>query len=248
MRALDRYFSSSPIEGDAVSLSGDEAQHLIRVMRARPGTQVLLFDGHGSEYLAVVERVDRSDVGLSILERRDADREISIDVVLAVSLPKGDRQKWLVEKAVELGVRQVVPLRTSRSVAQPVQQALERLERTVIEASKQCGRNRLMQIGEPQVWPDFVSATEQVPTRLLAHPDARPRDGAKRSGLFIPPDEATTGPVLLAVGPEGGFTAEEVALATAAGWRPVDLGPRILRVETAAILLAAMVAQHLPGL
>jgi 16S rRNA (uracil1498-N3)-methyltransferase len=245
MRALDRYYSASVIEGDSVSLSGDEAQHLIRVMRARPGTQLLLFDGHGSEYLAEVERVGRGEVALSILERRDVDRELPIAIVLAVSLPKGDRQRWLVEKAVELGVRRIVPLKTSRSVAQPVQQAVARLERAVIEASKQCGRNRLMEIGQPQEWPEFVSATENVPTRLLAHPEARPREGPRRSGQDFPPDEVIADPVLLAVGPEGGFTAEEIALATAAGWRPVDLGPRILRVETAAIFLTAMVTHRL---
>jgi 16S rRNA (uracil1498-N3)-methyltransferase len=247
MRALDRYFSESVIKGDSAALSGVEAQHLIRVMRARTGTQLLLFDGHGSEYLAEVERVGRSEVALSILERRDVDRELPIDISLAVSLPKGDRQKWLVEKAVELGVRRIVPLMTSRSVAQPVQQAVARLQRAVIEASKQCGRNRLMQIGQPQEWPEFVSATEDVPTRLLAHPEGKAHDGSKRSCPVLPSDEAIADPVLLAVGPEGGFTAEEVALATAAGWRPVDLGPRILRVETAAIFLVAMVAEHVLG-
>jgi len=245
MRAIDRYFSSTPIEGGSAALVGDEAEHLVRVMRARPGTQVILFDGHGAEYLAQVERIGRAGVDLAIVERRDADRELPVEVIVAVSLPKGDRQKWLVEKAVELGVRRIVPLRTSRSVAQPVQQALARLERTVIEASKQCGRNRLMEIGEPQIWADFVSATEEVPTRLLAHPEVRARERGKRSGPLFAPDESRADPVLLAIGPEGGFTAEEIALATAAGWRPVDLGPRILRVETAAIFLTAMVTQHL---
>ena len=87
-----------------------------------------------------------------------------------MALPKGDRQKWLVEKAVELGVTRIVPLRTQRGVAQPVEQALVRLRRAVIEASKQCGRNRLLQIDEPRAWPDFVADAADTPCRLLAHP------------------------------------------------------------------------------
>ena len=119
-------------------------------MRATPGTQVTLFDGSGDEFAAAVDRVGRSEVELAILSRESINRELPFALTLGVALPKGDRQKWLVEKAVELGVARIVPLRTQRSVAQPVEQALVRLRRAVIEASKQCGRNRLLQIDPPQ--------------------------------------------------------------------------------------------------
>jgi 16S rRNA (uracil1498-N3)-methyltransferase len=150
-------------------------------------------------------------------------------------LPKGDRQKWLVEKAVELGVMRIVPLRTQRGVAQPVEQALARLRRAVIEASKQCGRNRLLQIDEPESWPDFVENTAAAPCRILA----QPQGFHKGSQLPIPEELPTR--ILLAIGPEGGFSGEEAAMAVAAGWHTVDLGSRILRVETAALLLTAMI-------
>ena len=244
----DRYYSEAPISGDTALLLGPEAHHLIHVMRAKPGSSVIVFDGSGAEFAARVERVDRGEVELAVLSRDEIDRELPLELTLAVALPKGDRQKWLVQKAVELGVGRIVPLRTERSVAQPVGQAVARLRRVVIEASKQCGRNRLMEIAGPQSWTDLVAATPAVPCRIIAHPDRR-AETAESSPRANPLTAARLpGRVLLAVGPEGGFTAEEVALATAAGWQTIDLGPRTLRIETAAVLLASMVvARTLPA-
>lgn len=232
----DRYFVETPISGRQAVLSGPEAHHLIHVMRAKRGTAVVLFDGSGAEFAAEVEQVDRREVALAILRRDEVDRELPLEVTLGVAMPKGDRQRWLIEKAVELGVARVVPLRTARSVAQPVRQALDRLRRAVIEASKQCGRNRLMQVAQPRDWPDFVAETSDVPLRLLAHPT-----GGEGLADVLPRADRPGG-VLAAVGPEGGFTEEEVSLAMTAGWRSIDLGPRTLRVETAAILLAGILA------
>jgi 16S rRNA (uracil1498-N3)-methyltransferase len=238
-RMTERYFSDQPLSSGRAVLGGPEAHHLIHVMRAAPGMRVVLFDGHGAEFPAVVQQVGRSEVDLSVVSRDEVNRELPIDLTLGVALPKGDRQKWLVEKAVELGVTRIAPLRTDRGVAQPVEQALQRLRRTVVEASKQCGRNRLLQIEEPRNWSDFVEASANVTCRLLAHPH-----GACTASDLSVIDESPDC-VFLAVGPEGGFTDEEVALATAAGWRTIDLGPRILRVETAALALSAMVVQRL---
>lgn len=233
----ERYYAETAISGRTAKLAGQEAHHLIHVMRASPGSRVILFDGSGTEFTAHVERVGRAEVELAILSQATVDRESSPELTLGVALPKGDRQRWLVEKTVELGVRRFVPLATARSVSQAGPNALARLRRTVIEASKQCGRNRLMEIVEPQNWPDFLAATQAVPCRLLAHPTDEP----SRSAQPIPasPDAA-----VLAVGPEGGFTPDEVAEAAASGWRAIDLGPRTLRVETAAILLIATVVQR----
>jgi 16S rRNA (uracil1498-N3)-methyltransferase len=156
----------------------------------------------------------------------------------------------------------VIPLKTQRAVAQPVQQALERLRRSVIEASKQCGRNRLMEIAEPLEFSDYVDASRHQPYRLLAHPHTPhtkkhlPHAG-ELGGVqptdpmvhFMHPTDDTEPPseIFLAVGPEGGFTNEEVDLAAKAGWHIVDLGPRILRIETTAVLLVAIVAHQMAG-
>jgi len=237
----ERFFVESPITGDRALLVGSEAHHLLHVMRASRGTRVILFDGSGAEFSAEVCRLGRADVELNVIERQAIDRELPIPLVLGVALPKGDRQKWLVEKAVELGVARIVPLRTARGVAQPVDQALARLARTVIEASKQCGRNRLLELSEPQGWEEFVSEDRGAQWRLVAHPAVRHAQGISPTLPEIP--HSTKSPILMGIGPEGGFSPEEIELALASGWRLVDLGGRILRTETAAIVLAAWVSK-----
>jgi 16S rRNA (uracil1498-N3)-methyltransferase len=235
----DRYFAESPLAGkNTAVLSGPEAHHLAHVMRAKPGDDVILFDGSGQECLARVERVGRSEVELAILSRQTVDRELSVPITLCVALPKGDRQRWLVEKAVELGVARLMPLNTSRGVAQPVEGALARLRRAVIEAAKQCGRNRLMEIADARAWTEFLPSAPRDACKLVAHPGGSPLASAfVAEAARFGRDSAE---VWLAIGPEGGFTREEVDAAQAAGWELVDLGPRILRVETAALLLAAL--------
>ncbi len=153
----DRFYSPRPITGDKIVLDGQEAHHLLHVMRAKVGTRVTLFDGSGAEFAAEISRCGRSEVETRIIERRDVNRELAFELVVGVSLPKGDRQKWLVEKLTELGVTELVPLQTERGVAQPTDGALERLERSVVEAAKQCGRNRLMRVAKPQAWPTWLT-------------------------------------------------------------------------------------------
>jgi len=234
-----RFFVETPVQSPRVSLLGGEARHLARVMRLGVGDEVELFDGSGREFTARIEAVGRDEVELSVLEQREIDRELPFSLVLAVALPKGDRQKWLVEKLVELGVTELVPLETARGVAQPGPQAVERLRRGVIEAGKQCGRNRLMRIGPPRGLEEFAreasARKEFAEVRLLLHPDP---PSARGIGLLPVPRAS----VAAMVGPEGGFTPEELALAERHGWRRVSLGPRILRIETAAIALAAALA------
>src|SRR5688500_2920803 len=130
----ERFFSNQPISGDRAELTGDEARHLTSVMRAKIGDEVVLFDGSGEEFSATVTTIRKNAVELAIAERREISRELPFSLTLAVALPKGDRQKWLVEKATELGVTRIVPLSTERGVAQPVDSALDRLRRSVIEA------------------------------------------------------------------------------------------------------------------
>jgi 16S rRNA (uracil1498-N3)-methyltransferase len=226
----DRYFIQSPVVADHAVLTGSEAHHLLHVMRAKAGTRVTLFDGSGWQFDALVQRMGRSEVELAIAGRQQIDREARVAVTLGVALPKGDRQKWLVEKLVELGVSKLTPLETDRGVAESGKGVLERLRRGVVEASKQCGRNRLMEVSSPMSWPAFLAEDHSMACRLVAHP------GRGLLGLPVPGHEA-----VLAVGPEGGFTENEISAAVALGWQPIDLGPRILRVETAAIALSALV-------
>ncbi|HMP07554.1 MAG TPA: RsmE family RNA methyltransferase [Lacipirellulaceae bacterium] len=222
-----RCYSAEPVSGDAIALAGVEAHHLLHVLRATPGMRVVLLDGSGDEFDAEVVACRRSSVELAIHGRRTVDREFRPPVTLGVALPKGDRQRWIVEKAVELGVARLVPLVTQRSAAGD--RPGDKLSRYVIEASKQCGRNRLMEIADPCDWADWL-ATGVDGRRWVAAPTGSPLPAP----ASLPPQ-----PLYVAIGPEGGFTADELQAARDAGWQVVALGPRILRIETAAAALAA---------
>jgi 16S rRNA (uracil1498-N3)-methyltransferase len=237
----DRYFAESPIKDSSARLAGGEAHHLAHVMRAKPGDEVTLFDGSGAEFAARVTRVGRADIELEILARRDVNRELLAAVALGAALPKGERARWLVEKATELGVARLVPLETHNGNECPSAAAIEKLRRAVIEASKQCGRNRLLEISEPQPLVDFLAATDKKGARLIAHPGG----GDFRATLDGLTAALAAAPIALVVGPEGGFTRAEIGAAQSHGWRTVDLGPRVLRVETAALVLVSAVVTRL---
>jgi 16S rRNA (uracil1498-N3)-methyltransferase len=234
----ERFFVPTPITGLTASLSGEEARHLAAVMRAKTGDRVVLFDGGGAEFEAEIDSIRKHTIELTIVGRRELSRELSFELTLAVALPKGERQKWLVEKATELGVSRVVPLLAERGVAQPVEAALERLRKTVIEASKQCGRNRLLEIAAPE--PALAFLARQHSEHACWIGDAE----GGRPCLEL--HESASG-VTAAIGPEGGFSPAEQLAAQDAGWQRVSLGRRILRVETAAIAAAATAAALWPN-
>ncbi len=241
----DRYFVTPPVDAARAVLRGDEAHHLAKVMRVKPGDEIIVFDGGGCEWLARVAAVQRGEIALELLEQREMDREQGVAVTLAVALPKSERQRWLVEKSVELGVQRLVPLITDRGVAQPVDNALSRLRRTVVEASKQCGRNRLMEIAAPQPWTGFCAAVAVLgDRRVMADPSGSEDVGNLLDGWRT---SRLASSLVFAVGPEGGWTEGERHSAASHGWQMVSLGPRILRVETAALLLASIAASAVIG-
>lgn len=228
-----RYFSERRLDLDPsgngeARLTDAEAHHFLHVMRGGAGDRVTLFDGSGREFDAEVVQASRREVTLTLLACQDVDREVAAKLILGVALPKGDRQKVLVEKLTEVGVVRVVPLVTEHAVAVPKASALAKLRRLVIESSKQCRRNRLMEIAEPAAWADLLASASGE--RWIAHPGGPP---------LAPSDPDAEEPITLAIGPEGGFADAEVRDAEDAGWRVVSLGRRILRIETAAIVLAA---------
>jgi 16S rRNA (uracil1498-N3)-methyltransferase len=226
----ERFFlAAAPRDGHAI-LAGDEARHLARVLRAKVGDEVRLFDGSGAEWPARVARIGRDEVLLDVATALPHIGSAGSTLTLAVALPKGDRQKWMVEKLTELGVARLVPLVTARGVAEATDSARARLERGVIEACKQCGRNTLMEIGAAATLESLATPLPPGTLRLIAHPGGMPLDAAS-----VPPQDA----VVAVVGPEGGFALEEIAVAERHGFKPVSLGPHILRIETAALALAA---------
>jgi len=229
----ERFYVNSPLAPGTVVLEGPEAHHLAVVCRVRAGDRVYLFNGDGRQYPALVNATLRKYVELTVDGVESPERERVSPLEVAVPLPKADRATFLVEKLTELGVTALVPLRTARSVVHPRETRLKKLERTVIEASKQCGRNVLMRIEPLTDWQDYCRRAELPSDRIFAHVGRNTT--AMDPSLSAPPPGR-----VVAIGPEGGFTDEEAILASGAGWRIFGLGARVLRVETAAILLAAL--------
>jgi 16S rRNA (uracil1498-N3)-methyltransferase len=226
-----RFYVAHPLDVASLTLAGAEAHHLLHVLRLGISDEVILFDGQGSEASARITAVsDSGTAELQLLEHRPAQSETPFPITLGVAVPKGDRFAWLVEKATELGVTRLVPLVTDRSVVEPGEGKLERMQKTIVEASKQSGRGRLMELGPLTKWSEFVDEFENGDA-YIADPGG---DLCDFSAHHV------TRPVILAVGPEGGFTDAELDLACEAGAQLISLGPRTLRIETAALALATL--------
>jgi 16S rRNA (uracil1498-N3)-methyltransferase len=240
----ERFFV--PSIGETTRIEGVEAHHLLHVLRARIGERVTLFDGSGREAVAEIVELRRSDIQTRTLEASDVDRELPLRIEIAMPLPKGDRAGFLVEKLTELGVARLTPIVTGRSVSSASGSAKaekpEKLLRRSIYACKQCGRNRLLEIGEPI---PFVEVLAKCPdaVRWIADAQGSPAHFAAAEAFAGDTSSQADSPrVIVLVGPEGGFAQDELAQATRANWRTVGLGRTILRMETAAIAIAAVIA------
>jgi 16S rRNA (uracil1498-N3)-methyltransferase len=225
------------MRADPITVDGDEHHHLARVLRARPGDAITLFDGAGAELEARVVRVGRDQTELApAAARRPGGREAvapaAAPLVLLTAVPRGGRMDFLVQKCSELGVSRIVPIIAARSVARPEADRRARWEKIAREAARQCGRADVPVVAAPSALAAALSSAD-LPARRVAlspAPDARPLRA-------LLPDRA---PTALLVGPEGGLAADEVAAAAAAGFVPASLGPLILRVETAAVVSVAL--------
>jgi 16S rRNA (uracil1498-N3)-methyltransferase len=225
----ERFYVNCALSVGPVEITGPEAHHLAVVCRVRAGDVVHLFNGDGREYPARVTEISRRSLVVAVTAIEAPKRELPFHLEIAAPLPKGDRAQFLVEKLTELGVSAFTPLQTARSVVHPRETKLDKLQRHVIEASKQCGRNVLMEVRPMMAWLEFLNRPHLPLRRFLAHPTG---------GAWMPIDHADC---VAAVGPEGGFTGEEADVAQKSQWQVVGLGSRILRVETAAIALAASI-------
>lgn len=230
-----RFFLPEPFDTETVVLPDSEAHHLMHVLRKQVGDQVVVFNGAGTEATAEVVGLGKSIVDLRIISLRTESAVHPPRFVLGTAVPKGDRFRWLVEKATELGVERLVPLQTARSIVDPRAGKLDKLRQTVIAASKQCGRLWLMEIAEPMPWEEFVLREFANHSAYVAHPSGEPI--VLEMPELLRESELS---VAAAVGPEGGFTEEEVERAVAGGAELVNLGSSILRVETAALAVAAL--------
>lgn len=218
-----------------VELAGHEAHHLLHVLRLGVGDEVVLFDGRGRASRAVVTGCSQSSASLETLDEEPS-RESYLHLALGVAALKADKMATVVQKLTELGVTRILPFLAERGEVPAARASggLARWRRVALEASKQSGRSLVPEIAEPRDLRSLLDA-EAASALFVAHPGA--------PSIAFPPAGAS---VLALVGPEGGLSDAEIALAERRGARRFGLGPRTLRAETAAIVVAALL-QHGAG-
>jgi 16S rRNA (uracil1498-N3)-methyltransferase len=226
-------------DGARLELPAEAAHHAVRVLRLRPGDEIVLFDGRGGEYPAQIEAIERSRVTLTVGAHRAIDRESPLEVTLVQGVSSGERMDVTIQKAVELGVRAIQPVLAERSVvkldARRAETKREHWRRIAIAACEQCGRNRIPEVRAALALAEYCrAARDGAALKLLLSPQGGTRLREALAGR-------DTG-IVLAVGPEAGFSADEDALLRAAGFVAVRLGPRVLRTETAASAALAALA------
>ncbi|MBP3415212.1 MAG: 16S rRNA (uracil(1498)-N(3))-methyltransferase [Clostridia bacterium] len=233
---MPRFFTKD-IDGDIIYINGDDAHHITKSLRMRIGEQITVCNGEGIECLCSISDLSSDCVALDVIERRPSESEPPCRVTLYQGCPKGDKLEFIVEKAVELGVSEIVPVVTARSVSRPdgasAAKKAERLQRRALEAAKQCGRGIIPKVG------DFITF-EQMLNRLQSHETSiffyelggKPLSHILSNGAKD---------VALIIGPEGGFEPEEAQAAVENGAKIATMGKRILRTETAAVASAAAV-------
>lgn len=210
---------------------------MLDVVRLRAGEELILFDGSGVLAHAQILTARRGEATLQVTAIEEVDVEPRRRLTIACALPRSSRMDFMIEKCCELGLGRLVPMVTQRSVVDPMdrqQNHAQRWHRHAIEASKQCGRSRLTEITPAVTFESALQIQEPDACRMMASPE---KDAVGLMPFLSSLSPAQ--PVVAFIGPEGGFTPEEVQAARATGCAMVSLGPRILRVETAAIALSA---------
>ncbi len=226
---MRRFFSTNFIN-HKVTLNVDETRHLRDVLRLKLSEKVQVFDGNGKEFLCEIESIEKKQTILQIIsELQPKSPESNLDLTLGVAILKGEKFDLIVQKAVELGVNKIIPILTKRCDAKSVR--TDRLERIILEATKQCGRAKLLQITETQEFSKFIETAHD--TKILF----AEKQGEKFSTIN------SSKKIVALIGSEGGWEDSEIELATQKGFQIITLGGRILRAETAVISIASLL-QH----
>ncbi len=229
------YVDLLPSAGTEVSLTPDDARHALRVLRMRPGEEAQII-GEGQSFSALLSRVEDNSVFFRLIEQLP-DTEPGLKITLYQGLPKADKMEWIIQKAVELGVQEIVPVRMTRCVVRledrDVEKKRERWQKIAREAGKQSGRCHIPQVALPCLLPDLAALSNHLEACVVPWEEAcgigpkafcQSHPGLKSLGILI--------------GPEGGIEPAEVQ-SLPSRFHPITLGPRILRTETAGLACAA---------
>jgi 16S rRNA (uracil1498-N3)-methyltransferase len=229
-----RFYVPQPrIEKGMLKVEGEEVKHIRKVLRLKAGDEISVFDGSGKEFEGTIVEEGLSSVEIRIKNVYSSKRDSSLEVTLAQSLLKGEKMDYVIQKATELGVKEIIPFLSSRSI--PLLEKSKRLnrhhrwERIAIEASKQCGRGVVPKLEPLQDYSEMLPKASLNALRLILWE----REGMKLKEILENSKERKK--IFFVIGPEGGFSQGEVDEAKGAGFIPVTLGRRILRAETASL-------------
>ena len=228
------FVDKSEIEKDIALITGDEASHIIKTLRMGVGDSLTLFDGEGGCADAVIESVSQKEVLAKIIERYSSETEPRLKITLFQGIPKNPKMDLIVQKATEIGVCEIVPVKTKRVIVKGDKDSkTERLRRIAFEAAKQCGRAFVPHVADPLSFEDALKKAKECDRIII--PYECEKEGKLLGSLF-----ENVNSVAIFIGPEGGFEESEVEKALSYGAKKVTLGKRILRTETAGLITAAL--------
>ena len=233
---MPRFFTTN-INGSRALIESDDARHITKSLRMHVGDSITLCDAAGLDYYGEISAISPDIVEVNILQTLPSPGEPKAKITLYQALPKSDKLEFIVQKAVELGVSEIVPTLTSRCVSRPDEKSMakkiERLNRTALEAAKQSGRGIIPVVSHLMEFTYAINSMKHTPLPILCYEDA---SVPLREALGLDSPR-----IALMIGPEGGFSEDEVNTAQVAGVHIVSLGTRILRCETAPICALAAV-------
>lgn len=227
------FVNSNEISGDNISISGENMHHLINVLRCKKGDEVTVSDSSGFDYTSVIEEISKENVILKITDKMKSAAEPLVKISLFQGLPKGDKLSLIVEKCVEAGVFDITPVNMVRCVSKltpkDFSKKKERFEKIAMSAAKQSGRGIIPEVCDLISLKEFLEKSKDFDLVIF------PYEEAKGYTLKNAVKGFTGERIAVIIGPEGGFSAEEVKLIESYGIKPVTLGNRILRTETAGL-------------
>ena len=223
-------------------IDSSESHHIIHVKRLKIGDSIIVFNGTGDEFEAEIEDIEDNRVNVRINQQKTISKENIVEIDIAFAIPKGKRSHLLIQKCTELGVHKLIPINYARSVVKLKDDCsvkIEKWQKIAIEASKQCGRNTITEIGNVVDFDNILNTSDSYDLPLFACSQSD-SDNLKNTLQEHPKPNN----ILSFIGPEGGFTSNEIETAKRAGCKFVSLGSQILRVETAAIAVSAILSYH----
>lgn len=235
------YISREQITGDKIAITGSDVNHICNVLRMESGDWIAACDGQGKDYISRIFSMDREKVILQVEKTQETGTELQTKIILFQGVPKKDKMEFIIQKAVELGVYGIVPVFTKRCVVKPAdekrtEKKLERWQAIAEAAAKQCDRGIIPEVYAPVSLKEAFDMAKSLEYNMIPY---ELQDGMNQSREIVA-DACRHSSVGIFIGPEGGFEAEEIEKAVMDGIKPITLGKRILRTETAGMALLAI--------